>query len=245
MFVGVDGCKTGWFAVAIDGDGHWSAHVYQSAQALLDAHRDASLILIDIPIGLRESGAKERLCDLEARKRLSPKRGSSVFPAPCRRALSAGSYAEACRINRQNTGRGLSLQSWAIAGKIREVDELLGGKPFDGRVREVHPEVCFAAFAGGCPMKHSKKRTPGFAERMRVLRKFYPRTDEVVDYALDNWRRKQVARDDIVDALAAAVTAYLGHSRLKTLPDGPELDARGRPMEIVFFGELLAPKPRR
>jgi predicted RNase H-like nuclease len=226
MFIGVDACKLGWFAVGIDGDGDWSAHVYGSAQVLLDANRNASMILTD---------TQERLCDLAARKSHGPKRGSSVFPAPCRPALSAESYAQASAVNRQHTGRGLSKQSWAIAGKIREVDDLLDGKPFGTHVREFHPEVCFAGLADGRPMTHAKKRTARFQERMDVLRGVYGQTDEAVEYALATWKRKEVARDDIVDALAGAVMAYLGQGELRTLPDEPETDARGRPMEIVYW----------
>jgi len=41
--------------------------------------------------------------------------------------------------------------------------------------------------------------------------------------------------DDIVDALAAAVTGFLSNGDLSTLPEVPEQDERGRPMEMVYF----------
>ena len=236
MFVGVDGCKAGWFAVLIDEKGQWSAAVFEDAKHLSAECQHASLILIDIPIGLRDSGHEERACDKEARKALGHRRGSSVFPAPCRPTLAAKSYSEGSAINRRHTGRGLSTQSWAIAAKIREVDDLLGGKPFDGRFRETHPEVCFATLNRCQPMQHSKKSQQGFAERLAVLRRVYQRTDAVVDHALSCWKRKEVAKDDILDALAAAVTAYLGRGDLRTHPAQPETDSKGRPMEIVYYG---------
>ena len=42
-------------------------------------------------------------------------------------------------------------------------------------------------------------------------------------------------RGPILDTLVAAVTGYLGYDNLTTLPVAPELDSRGRPMEIVFY----------
>ena len=47
--------------------------------------------------------------------------------------------------------------------KIREVDSLLRESAKARRaVREVHPEICFWALAGGRPMRHSKKTERGF-----------------------------------------------------------------------------------
>ena len=54
----------------------------------------------------------------------------------------------------------------------------------------------------------------------------------------DLWRehahaypRKIVARDDILDALVAAVT---GMNELRTVPGNPEVDSCGLPMEMVY-----------
>jgi predicted RNase H-like nuclease len=44
-----------------------------------------------------------------------------------------------------------------------------------------------------------------------------------------------VGRDDIMDALAAAVTGKLGKGSLQSLPPQPERDATGLPMEIVYY----------
>ena len=47
----------------------------------------ADSVLIDIPIGLSDSGPGGRLCDREARQLLGCGRVSSVFSAPARRTL--------------------------------------------------------------------------------------------------------------------------------------------------------------
>lgn len=108
-FVGVDGCRGQcWLEVILCGDGRAEARVFSDIFALWPECKAASLILIDIPIGLRDGGTLDRLCDKEARKKLGPKRGASVFPVPCRAALKADGYEEASEINRQRTGRKLS-----------------------------------------------------------------------------------------------------------------------------------------
>ena len=86
MFVGVDGCRAGWLAIGLETEGNWQVNMFSDVSRLWDYHRQASLILIDIPIGLKTGGKAERRCDPEARKLLGPRR-SSVFPAPCREAI--------------------------------------------------------------------------------------------------------------------------------------------------------------
>src|SRR5262249_23282406 len=55
---------------------------------------------------------------------------------------------------------------------------------------------------------------------------------------LSAYHRKDVARDDILDALVALVTATL---ELRTLPEVAEVDTEGLPMEIVYSpGETKA-----
>ena len=231
--VGVDGCKAGWFFFRLDGP-DMSFGVVESAPELLDQTSEDSCILIDIPIGLPESGESERACDLAARKALSPKRGSSVFPTPCRQTLSAKSYEDALSINRRILGRGLTKQSWAIAPKIREVDELLASNEIARRsIRETHPEVCFWGLAGG-PMEYPKKTREGFLERMRILKIVEPRAEQMVAVAFLTHGGFEAARDDVVDAFVAAICAR-AVANLKTLPEKPENDPRGLPMEMVYL----------
>jgi len=234
MFVGADGCKAGWFAILLTEDNDWKVDVFLDVSSLWNKYNSALVILLDIPIGLRERGPEERLCDIEARKLLGPKRRSSVFRAPCRQAISAKTYEEASNINKQMTGRRLSLQTWNIIPKIRKVDILLSSDEFArSRVREIHPEICFWALAGH-PMKHSKKKREGLLERTQVLQSIYPRTDDIIKDALSRYRRKDVARDDILDALSAAVTAMVGVQGLVSIPKAPEFDSQGLRMEMVY-----------
>ena len=229
-FIGLDGCRAGWLTVSLDDRGGWAVGIDPSLEAVLHRHPAARHVLVDIPIGL-PSGPEPRECDVAARRLLGD-RGSSVFPAPSRAALAASSFEEAGRLNREATGKGLSLQAWHIVPKIREVDELLRSDPAARRiVREAHPEVLFHGLAGA-PIRESKKRVAGREERLQVLERFFPPARDVLDRARATLRRDLFQPDDVVDALACAVAAR--HGRFRTLPDRPPTDAEGLPMEMVY-----------
>ena len=77
--IGMDGGKSGWVAVELDGGVFAAAHIHPTAAGAVDAARNASVIGIDIPIGMPADGV--RRADVEARNRVGPRR-SSVFNVP-------------------------------------------------------------------------------------------------------------------------------------------------------------------
>jgi len=87
-------------------------------------------------------------------------------------------------------------------------------------------------------MKHSKKKVEGFLERKEALKnanacKF---VDEIIDYSLSKYRRKDLAKDDILDALTAAFTARQGSKYgFVYVPDEPEIDSEGLEIQMVYF----------
>jgi predicted RNase H-like nuclease len=232
-YIGVDACKKGWFAVSINPPGAGcKIGLFETFGDLWNSIQGKVLVLVDIPIGLPDSG--KRQCDVEARKLLK-KRASSVFPVPCRQALDAATYNAACRINQKWLGVKLSVQTWNIAGKIREVDDLLcKNRKARQCVRESHPEICFRALAGGRPMVHYKKRDRGFSERLNLLKSVHPITEKITQFAINGFLRKDLARDDILDAIALAVSASAGVNALVSIPDNPPRDVMGLPMEITY-----------
>lgn len=232
--VGVDGCRGGWLAVWLTIGGNWKVKLFPFFSQLWTAYEDAALILADIPIGLMED-AHGRPCDWLARKVLGP-RYRSVFPVPCRPAIYASTYDEAIKINEQVTQKRIFRATWNIVPKIRQVDDLLLKNNKARRtVREVHPEVLFWALAGQRPMSFKKTIDEGFNERLQVLMRVYPQTENILSHGIDDLWIKDVARDDLLDALAAAVTGLLGLGKLKTLPEIPEHDVHGLPMEMVYY----------
>jgi predicted RNase H-like nuclease/predicted enzyme related to lactoylglutathione lyase len=151
---------------------------------------DASVVAIDIPIGIPEEG--ERPADEAARRFVGP-RASSVFSTPTRQVLEAGTYEEARRVARQATGQSISAQSYALRRRILEVDEYARE---DDRVIEVHPEVSFRELAHR-PLL-SKHRSDGLAERRALLE------EAGIDLPASVPR---VAEPDLLDATVAAWSA--------------------------------------
>ena len=149
-----------------------------------------------------------------------------MFPAPVRAALFGATYEEAGRINRKTSGKGLTQQTFAILPRIREVDKLLRGSEKARRlVRETHPEICFWALAGGSPMEHSKKTGLGFDERLALLTRFRPTAGRDFAQMRAEYRCWDLADDDILDAMAVAITASAKPDALSTLPEQPLMDS--------------------
>ena len=235
---GVDGCNAGWFyfADAARREPDWG--VVERIEELVTGADDSDRIFIDIPIGLPDGTEEQRLCDKEARRRLGRPRASSVFPAPVRAALAAETYEEAKRMSRQASGKQLSRQTFSIVPKVSEVDNLVRGSTKAQRiVREIHPEICLWALAGGSSMRHRKKTGAGFDERLALLERFHPSAGRDFVQIRAEFRCWDLADDDILDALAAAITASADPRALRTLPEVPATDSFGLPMEMVYAPE--------
>ncbi len=240
MYFGLDGCLLGWIGIALYDDGRYAYDLFTDIALFWQVFgHDIDLALIDIPIGLPE--ASGRTADRDAR-RLLDRRGSSVFSVPVRNALKAEDYAEGCRINQAQTGKKFSKQVWNLTPGINAVDDLMHADPqARHKLLESHPELMFWALSGS-PMRYSKKTAMGFVDRMAVLRRYHPEADRIVRQVFE---RHQVAlvEDDVVDALALAIGARLGN--FVTVPDPPEYDAHGIPMQIVYPQVDLRPAIER
>ena len=250
---GVDGCRAGWFVVIasvvkppvklgakylapqfIGGFPYIfklrDSFVASSFAEVLSKTTDCKLVCVDIPIGLSDC-AKPRECDVAARKILGRGRAGSVFAPPIRPCLSAGDYTEAIKISLEHSGKKLTPPSFNIMDKIRQVDDLMT-PVLQNRVLEIHPEISFWALNHGQPMQHNKKILAGRSERMKLLSPIFCGLEKFVAEAR---QPKEVAPDDILDALAAAWTAgqaVIG--KVETMPKNPELDSKGLRMEILY-----------
>ena len=230
---GVDGCRDGWLVVALHPSGRSDWFVAASIADIVSVAGESDRVFVDIPIGLPRD-ARERHCDLAARAALKAPRASSVFRAPVRAVFAARVHEHAGDISAEITQKRLPRQTWAIVPKIAEVDNLL--RHCDKArhiVREIHPELCFWGLAG-TPMPNRKKTGVGFQERLAILTRFWPAAKHFVDGVLRDTRRKDVARDDVLDAVVAALVAAQPAGELRCLPRWPEIDEVGLPMEMVF-----------
>ena len=200
-----------------------------------------------------------RTCDKEARACLGSPRSSSVFSTPPKPFIKKvmnnpgwrhpDAYDEANKwLKKQlRCGRGITRQAFNITPKIGEVDEYMRKRGADSpTIQESHPEVCFWALNGGThgsAMATGKKTALGFWERFKVLRRHVRNVDTILDVFTEvrrrGYKKSKVADDDILDALALAITAKIvsrNPDRLGTLPDKPPTDNSKKklPMEMVY-----------
>ena len=234
-YLGIDGCPSGWICVAINKTNNWEINTFSSISDIWENYNKSAVILIDIPIGLRDNGPLARLCDTEARSLLTRKRSSSVFPTPCRSVLSVNTYEEANAINRQYTNKGLSKQAWNITAKIKDVDQFLQeNENLRDIIIESHPELCFMAFANGNPLEYYKKKKEGIQERKDLLRSYFNETDALLNEASEKFDRNDVVVDDVLDALVLALSASVGIEKIKFIPEDFEYDLVGLPMRMAI-----------
>ncbi|RQG91790.1 DUF429 domain-containing protein [Natrarchaeobius chitinivorans] len=219
--------------------------------------RTPDRILVDVPIGLfdeddDETGERGRRCDTLARNALGS-RSASVFTPPARqaavRARDGKSHEDVSETNRDIVGKGLSIQAYHIAPGIAQMDSFLNsGNEAEmerrrERVEEAHPEVCFVAFNGG-ELEHPKTSAVGLGERLSVLenvaddpaKTFREITRELAEHE-DEGDVTDVTADDVLDALALALTASANEDELRTIPENPPKDQRRLPMQMVYRAE--------
>jgi predicted RNase H-like nuclease len=201
LLAGVDGCRGGWVVVTVPREGGGAARVRvvthaRDVVAELESGRIGAAG-IDIPIGL--PACRPRPVDLDARRRLGPRR-NSVFPAPVRAVLATRTFQEACEASQAACGKKVSMQLFNILPKIKEVDDLQSPRR-QATFFEACPELSFAMLVG-TPMPHHKGTAAGSTARVRALRAVFP------DVARHAARPPAGAKaDDVLDAFALAWTA--------------------------------------
>jgi len=232
--IGVDACKGGWVGVVLE---NGRATIIRDAAfaRLLEAHLDASLVFVDMPIGLPETMEASLQRPEPLARKLLGKKASSVFNVPCRQAVYCDTYTEANARNKSILHKGLSKQSFYISKKIKELDLYLAQhQALTHKIVESHPELCFLALHNGRPIIASKKTSEGFEQRLAVLGAYDDNQDFVQKNILENPRYTRI-KDDVVDAYCLAVTAKLGiQYGLQTLPEQPTADIRDLWMQMVL-----------
>jgi predicted RNase H-like nuclease len=234
---GVDGCRAGWVvAFARAQGGEVRVRVLPRFADVLAAPENASIVAVDIPIGLpARVGHGGRAAENAVRPLLGA-RQSSVFSVPSRTALAVEDYREACRIALETSQppRKVSKQLFLLAPKIREVDACLRAETAaTGRVFEVHPELAFWRLNGARALMLPKKvkgrcHEPGLLVRRQLLVEAgFPVA------AVNASPPKGAGADDLIDALAcAAIARRILRGVARPFPDPPARDAFGLPMAI-------------
>lgn len=230
---GIDSCKSGWLFISFD-DENERYQVLKTKEELENILLTTDRIFIDMPIGL-EDEAYTRECDMLLRKEVGGDYSSSVFSPPIRPALDAPSYVEANMISYEYTEKKLTLQSWNITPKIIMLDDLLSiHSGLSEKVLESHPEHLFQLLNGG--MIYQKKNLKkGVKHRLSLVEESEPIADDFFRDIKEEFRRNEVAEDDIVDAMVLALFAKKSLQKpIKTIPTEVETDAKGFPKAYHF-----------
>jgi predicted RNase H-like nuclease len=246
---GVDGCKAGWIAAFVrPAAADFHIRVVERFSDLIVAGESPAIIAVDIPIGLPDNSGRGGRAAENAVRPLLGKRQSSVFSVPSRAAVYAepgpftdmpSAYAahRRCSVVGRETSdppRGVSIQSFMIFPKIREVDACLREVPAAAaRVFEVHPEVAFWRLNGEQSLSEPKKvkgrpYPPGMSLRRDILVAAGLPPDIMAVATPPG-----AGEDDLLDAFACAAIARRIHAGIaRPFPDPPLRDSYGLPMAI-------------
>jgi predicted RNase H-like nuclease len=219
QYLGLDGFRGGWVAAWIDDEGNHAFDYAPGLNRLLSIpYRRA---MIDIPIGLKESG--RRRCDVSAREWLGP----SVFLGARRNLWGFASQASANQYYwlHEGVGTGVSCQLWNIRDKIKEVDDFITPDR-QIAVCETHPELIFWIFNSRVHLER-KKSGVGRDQRIKILiEKGFADIERWL-----GWRRGTgIGSDDLIDACVCAIAARDANASLGE----NEIDDRGLRMEINY-----------
>lgn len=231
---GIDGCRKGWLMVKYS-DNIYSYGVYENIAELVKDNKDLERILVDMPIGL---SSKKMIRTVEKRLRSKLKyRHASVFNPPCREALNENNYLAAKRKNIEVEAKSISIQSFNISNKIKELDEFLSKNP-EKEIIESHPELCFKYLNNGNVLLSKKSEDIGLSERKNILYHYDERLKELFNLIEQNTLRKDVARDDIADAICLCLVNKLGRrNQLSFIEDNNKLDERDIKIRIAYYSE--------
>ena len=252
-YVGVDGCKAGWIGVGLsdDDNGRVEVNVREKFSDIVACFGDACVILVDMPIGLHKTGAMEfRHCDEEARGHLEKRKGS-VFQVPSQKFVTKAmknprwSQTDANKWLTENLGinnvNKIGSQGFGIIRKIGELRDFLNNNRDADlpKIMEAHPEICFWALNGCQPMSAHKSEAFGLAERFEIVQCSLHKSINLLDIFKDVCPRETKSRvgpDDVLDALALAITAKLGEKKgfRRLSKDLPPDCKKPKPPEMVY-----------
>jgi predicted RNase H-like nuclease len=195
--------------------------VYDTFMEVLDERPSFSSIVVNAPIGFRDTLEQgPRTCDVDARRLLGA-RGRFVHNAPMlptvlRGISGADDHVDAITAH--------LLQVYAEVAKEMS--------PFRQRqVYEGHPELSFYFLNGEKPLLRSKKIYEGRDERETILIKKVPNIATVLNADLP----PRIRRQNVLDAAALLASARRVFTRsAKRIPADAEWDSQGLRMELVY-----------
>ncbi|MDD5935774.1 MAG: DUF429 domain-containing protein [Clostridiales bacterium] len=232
LSLGIDGCKGGWIAAVLE---QQELHIDKFGEIgeVVSRYPEFDNLFIDMVVGLPSNELQyNQRPDVYARKLITP-RSSTIFPVPSRQAVYETTEEGQIIANQKALNKGLSKQTMAIIPKMRELDTFLIKNPsFIHKIKESHPEVCFARLNGA--VVQSKKSTlEGLDERVQILSKFLPKLTR--EFVITESKNFKCNADDIIDAICLAVTADLDlQGKTEVIPDEVQVDEHGLEMQMTI-----------
>jgi len=226
QIIGIDGCKRGWFSVWQNPDDTIQSSIFSTLNHLKDFFNDEAHLIIGIDMPVVLSDFIPREADQLARKLLS-KKASSVFTAPTPEMLEQPNYERASYVSKRLFGKSMSLQSWYLFPKIKDVQTIIHDAHIN--LYEIHPELSFRAMNHEEVILESKKSKEGFEIRNALLRRHFESFD--FESIRNLYPRKDVMDNDILDAMAVLWSARrIQANEASFLPKIPEKPN----MQIVY-----------
>ncbi len=226
QIIGIDGCKRGWFSVWQNPDDTIQSSIFSTLNHLKDFFNDEAHLIIGIDMPVVLSDFIPREADQLARKLLS-KKASSVFTAPTPEMLEQPNYERASYVSKRLFGKSMSLQSWYLFPKIKDVQTIIHDAHIN--LYEIHPELSFRAMNHEEVILESKKSKEGFEIRNNLLRRHFESFD--FESIRNLYPRKDVMDNDILDAMAVLWSARrIKANEASFLPKIPEKPN----MQIVY-----------
>lgn len=226
QIIGIDGCKRGWFSVWQNPDDTIQSSIFSTLNHLKDFFNDEAHLIIGIDMPVVLSDFIPREADQLARKLLS-KKASSVFTAPTPEMLEQPNYERASYVSKRLFGKSMSLQSWYLFPKIKDVQTIIHDAHIN--LYEIHPELSFRAMNHEEVILESKKSKEGFEIRNNLLRRHFESFD--FESIRNLYPRKDVMDNDILDAMAVLwSTKRIQANEASFLPKIPEKPN----MQIVY-----------
>jgi predicted RNase H-like nuclease len=210
--------------VELDNGRFADAHFESRLSALIRRMSPATVICVDMPLGLMDSS--ERIADRLVSTMLE-KRWASVFITPPGPVFLETDYAAACARSFELVGWKLSQQAWGLRTKLIEANALYDSNSLP--LYEVHPELCFLNL-GLRYDDGSKRSLRGQRARLRVLQAAGIEIPEDLGPAIE-----KIPADEIPDAAAAAWTAQrIATGQAQCVPEPKQINERGQPIAIWY-----------
>jgi len=229
---GIDSCPFGWVVILHDSK-NFSFEVVKSINQLVDLHLDLKRLFIDIPIGL-SCEKFTRTIESKLRKELE-NRSSTIFTPACRKAIYAPDYDKARDLNKEILGKSISIQSYNISKKIKEIDQFLETKSEALEVYESHPEICFKYLNNSEVIQTKKSTKEGFEERFNLLKKQHTELEELYSVITESFSKSKVKPDDILDAMVLCVANLKSESSgLRYFEDEHHKDEKGIFVKVAY-----------